>query len=90
MNGRIAAFKSYCRVASWNKSWQIILAMAVAVTSSSKMLSVLLHHFHRRLVPGNTFVLRVAGYQRCCRIGPLGGGRADFSRLHSRLCRMPI
>ena len=83
-NERIAAFNSYCRIASWDKPWQISRAMEVATPSSSKMLRGLLHHLHRRLVSGNIFVLRVAGYQHCCRIGPLGGGGSDFSWLHSR------
>ena len=37
-NKRIAAFNSYCRIASWDKPWQISRAMEVAAPSSSKML----------------------------------------------------
>ena len=39
-NERIAAFNSYCRIASWDKPWQISRAMEVATPSSSKMLRV--------------------------------------------------
>ena len=39
-NKRIAAFNSYCRIASWDKPWQISRAMEVATPSSSKMLRV--------------------------------------------------
>ena len=39
-NKRIAAFNSYCRIASWDKPWQISRAMEVAAPSSSKMLRV--------------------------------------------------
>ena len=37
-NKRIAAFNGYCRIASWDKPWQISRAMEVAAPSSSKML----------------------------------------------------
>ena len=40
VEGRRASGGSYCRIASWDKPWQISRAMEVATPSSSKMLRV--------------------------------------------------